>query len=195
MKQTNPNDELIIDCKDIYLREYRPEDLQKLQEITWQPEVYEFLPGWNATVEERALWLTQYEIPENQNFKQAVLAGGDIGDLYLRLAIVLKENDEFIGWCCSGIKDELPAPNREIMYGISKHFRNRGYTTQAVKGITQYLFENTNVEVLNAIALLTNQASNKVIQKCKFEYLNRIEIENEPYNHYQLLKHPTITLL
>ncbi|QLG40984.1 GNAT family N-acetyltransferase [Paenibacillus sp. FSL W7-1088] len=190
MKQIIQSDELIIDCKDIYLREYRPEDLQKLQEITWQPEVYEFLPGWNATVEERALWLTQYEIPENQNFKQAVLAGGDIGNLCLRLAIVLKENDEFIGWCCSGIKDELPAPNREIMYGISKHFRNRGFTTQAVQGITQYLFENTNVEVLNAIALLTNQASSKVIQKCKFEYLNRIEIENEPYNHYQLLKHP-----
>ncbi|MGX1828423.1 GNAT family N-acetyltransferase [Paenibacillus taichungensis] len=188
MKQTNQSDELIIECKDIYLREYRLEDLEKLQEITWQPEVYEFLAGWNAAVEDRALWLTQYEIPENQNFKQAVLAGGDIGDLYLRMAIVLKENDEFIGWCCSGIKDELPAPNREIMYGISKHFRNRGYTTQAVKGITQYLFENTNVEVLNAIALLTNQASNKVIQKCNFEYLNMIEIENEPYNHYQLLK-------
>jgi RimJ/RimL family protein N-acetyltransferase len=189
MKQTDQSDELIIECKDIYLREYRLEDLEKLQEITWQPEVYEFLPGWNAAVEDRALWLTQYEIPENQNVKQAVLAGGDIGDLYLRLAIVLKENDEFIGWCCSGIKVELPAPNREIMYGISKHFRNRGYTTQAVKGITQYLFENTNVEVLNAIALLTNQASNKVIQKCNFEYLNMIEIENEPYNHYQLLKH------
>jgi RimJ/RimL family protein N-acetyltransferase len=188
MKQTNQSDELIIDCKDIYLREYRPEDLEKLQEITWQPEVYEFLPGWNAAVEERVLWLTQYEIPENQNLKQAVLAGGEIEDLCLRLAIVLKENDEFIGWCCSGIKDELPAPNREIMYGISKHFRNRGYTTQAVKGITQYLFENTNVEVLNAIALLTNQASNKVIQKCNFEYLSMIEIENEPYNHYQLLK-------
>jgi len=189
MKQTDQSDELIIECKDIYLREYRLEDLEKLQEITWQPEVYEFLPGWNAAVEDRALWLTQYEIPENQKFKQAVLVGGDIGDLYLRLAIVLKENDEFIGWCCSGIKVELPAPNREIMYGISKHFRNRGYTTQAVKGITQYLFENTNVEVLNAIALLTNQASNKVIQKCNFEFLNMIEIENEPYNHYQLLKH------
>ncbi|MFC9708446.1 GNAT family N-acetyltransferase [Paenibacillus sp. NPDC056933] len=188
MKQTIQSDELIIDCKDIYLREYRPEDLEKLQEITWQPEVYEFLPGWNATAEERALWLTQYEIPENQNFKQAVLAGGGIGDLYLRLAIVLKENDEFIGWCCSGIKEELSAPNREIMYGISKHFRNRGFTTQAVQGITQYLFENTNVEVLNAIALLTNQASNKVIQKCHFEWLSLIEIENEPYNHYQLLK-------
>ncbi|OAX49115.1 GNAT family N-acetyltransferase [Paenibacillus sp. AD87] len=189
MKQTIQSDELIIECKDIYLREYRLEDLKKLQEITWQPEVYKFLPGWNAAVEDRALWLTQYEIPENQNFKQAVLAEGDIGDLCLRMAIVLKENDEFIGWCCSGIKDELPAPNREIMYGISKHFRNRGYTTQAVQGITQYLFENTNVEVLNAIALLTNQASNKVIQKCNFEWLNLIEIENEPYNHYQLLKH------
>lgn len=188
MKQIIQNNELIIDCKDIYLREYRIEDLKKLQEITWQPEVYEFLPGWNATVEERSLWLKEYEIPENQEFKQAVLDGGDIGGLYLRLAIVLKESDEFIGWCCSGMKDELPAPNREIMYGISKHFRNRGYTTQAVQGVTQFLFENTNVEVLNAIALITNQASNKVIQKCGFERLNMIEIENEPYNHYQLRK-------
>lgn len=169
MNQPIQTDELIIDCKDIYLREYRLEDLKKLQEITWQPEVYEFLPGWNATIEDRSLWLTEYEIPENQRFKQAVVAGGDIGDLYLRMAIVLKENDEFIGWCCSGIKDELPAPNREIMYGISKHFRNRGYTTQALKGMTEYLFEHTNVEVLNAIALTTNPASNKVIQKCNFE--------------------------
>ncbi|WP_339187713.1 GNAT family N-acetyltransferase [Paenibacillus sp. FSL R5-0490] len=188
MKQLIQTDELIIDCKDIYLREYRLEDLKKLQEITWQPEVYEFLPGWNATIEDRSLWLTEYEIPENQRFKQAVVAGGDIGDLYLRMAIVLKENDEFIGWCCSGIKGELPAPNREIMYGISKHFRNRGYTTQALKGMTEYLFEHTNEEVLNAIALTTNPASNKVIQKCNFERLNLIEIEDEKYNHYHLRK-------
>ncbi|WFR61458.1 GNAT family N-acetyltransferase [Paenibacillus amylolyticus] len=188
MNQPIQTDELIIDCKDIYLREYRLEDLEKLQEITWQPEVYEFLPGWNALIEERALWLAEYEIPENQRFKQAVMAGGDIGDLYLRMVIVLKENDEFIGWCCSGIKDELPAPNREIMYGISKDFRNRGYTTQALKGMTEYLFEHTNVEILNAIALTTNQASNKVIQKCDFEPLTLIEIENELYNHYQLCK-------
>ncbi|OMF17718.1 GNAT family N-acetyltransferase [Paenibacillus amylolyticus] len=188
MNQSIQNDELIIDCKDIYLREYRIEDLEKLQEITWQPEVYEFLPGWNATIEERALWLGEYEIPQNQRFKQAVMDGEDIGELYLRMAIVLKENDEFIGWCCSGIKDELPAPNREIMYGISKDFRNRGYTTQAVKGMTEYLFEYTNVEVLNAIALITNQASNKVILKCHFEPVNSIEIEDEKYNHYQLRK-------
>ncbi|WP_340390392.1 GNAT family N-acetyltransferase [Paenibacillus sp. FSL E2-0151] len=188
MKQLIQTDELIIDCKDIYLREYRIDDLEKLQEITWQPEVYEFLPGWNATIEDRTLWLTEYEIPENQRFKQAVMVGEDIGELYLRMAIVLKENDEFIGWCCSGIKDELPAPNREIMYGISKHFRNCGYTTQALKGMTEYLFEHTNVEVLNAIALTTNPASNKVIQKCNFERVSSIEIEDEKYNHYHLRK-------
>ncbi|WP_339308187.1 GNAT family N-acetyltransferase [Paenibacillus sp. FSL L8-0435] len=188
MNQPILTDELIIDCKDIYLREYRIEDLEKLQEITWQPEVYEFLPGWNATIEDRSLWLTEYEIPENQRFKQAVMAGGYIGELYLRMAIILKENDEFIGWCCSGIKEELPAPNREIMYGISKHYRNRGYTTQAVNAMTEYLFEHTNVEVLNAIALTTNQASNKVIQKCDFERGSSIVIENGKYNHYHLRK-------
>ncbi|MGR6543625.1 GNAT family N-acetyltransferase [Paenibacillus tundrae] len=180
--------ELTIECQDIYLREYRLEDLDKLQEITWQPEVYEFLPGWNASAEDRAHWLAEYEIPENQKFKQAVKAGGDIGSLYLRLAIIHKETDEFIGWCCSGIKEELPAPNREIMYGISKNFRNRGYTTQAVHGITQYLFTHTNVELLHAIALLENAASNKVIQKCNFNYVDIIEIDDEQYNHYQKSK-------
>ncbi|WP_307442805.1 MULTISPECIES: GNAT family N-acetyltransferase [unclassified Paenibacillus] len=72
------------------------------------------------------------------------------------------------------------------MFAISKDYRGKGYTTQAAQGIINYLFENTNIEVLNAIAIIRNIPSNRVIQKCGFDFLNMIEIKNENYNYYKL---------
>ncbi len=175
-----------IDCKDVLLREFRAADLEPFHSLTWQPEIYEYLPGWNVSKEQREDWLLNYEIPENKQFFKAVAQGEDIGDLRLRLGIILKETGELIGWCCSGIKDELPPPNREIMYAISKDHRGKGYTTQAAQGMIHYLFTNANVEALSAIALVMNIPSNKVIQKCGFHFQGTIELDNEKYNYYQL---------
>jgi RimJ/RimL family protein N-acetyltransferase len=152
------------------------------------------LPDWNVPKELRRDWLVNYETIENKQFLKAVLESGDIEQLRLRLGIISKKTGEFIGWCCTGIKDELPPPNREIMFAISKEHRGKGYTTQAAKGIIKYLFENTNVEELNAVALIHNIPSNRVIQKCGFESLNIIEIDNEKYNYYKLRKNKWINL-
>ncbi len=188
MTNSDLNDELTIECTDIILREYRMEDLNDLHELTWQPEIYEYLPGWNVKREERANWLENYEIPENTQFIKAIRESGNIEELRLRLGIILKETGEFIGWCCTGIKDELPMPNREIMFGISRNHSNRGYTTQAVKGLTRYLFENTNIEELNAIALIHNVSSIRVIEKSGFKFSEVMEINTEEYNHYKIRK-------
>lgn len=177
-----------IDCKDVILREFIIADLGRFHSLTWQSEINEYLPGWNVSKEQREDWFINYEIPENKLFLIAVSMDGNIGELRLRLGIILKESGEFIGWCCTGIKDELPPPNREIMFAISKDHRGQGYTTQAVQGIIKYLFEDTNVEVLNAIALIRNIPSNRVIQKCGFDFQNIIEIGNEKYNYYKLSK-------
>lgn len=175
-----------IDCGEIFLREFTLEDVEAIYEITSQPEVYEFLPSWKSTKEQRLDWVTNYEIPSNKRFLSAV--PNIEGQNYLNLGIILKETGEFIGFCHSGIKEELPAPNREIAYGISKHYRNRGYTTKAAKGLINYLFEKTNVELLNTIALIHNGSSNRVIQKCGFHFVGDIEIENQLYHHYTLHK-------
>ncbi|WP_442600508.1 GNAT family N-acetyltransferase [Paenibacillus sp. KN14-4R] len=185
---TEYNYSLFIECKDIILREYQLGDLDKLQELTWQPEIYEYLPGWNVEKEVRLNWMKNYEIPENNQFLRRVEEGLRVEDLRLRLGIVLKENGEFIGWCGSGIKDELPVPNREIMYGISKDHRSKGYTSQAVQGVIKYLFENTEIEELNAIALLVNGPSNRVIQKSDFKFVGEVEIDDDKYNHYRIHK-------
>lgn len=42
--------------------------------------------------------------------------------------------------------------------------------------------------MLNAIALLRNAPSNRVIQKCGFNFQSVIELDNERYNYYKLGK-------
>jgi [ribosomal protein S5]-alanine N-acetyltransferase len=133
--ETNSTYFFMIECKDIFLREYRIEDLDELYTLTQQSEILEFLPSWNAPKEQRLDWLLNYETIENKRFLKAVSEGGNIGQLRLRLGIISKETGEFIGWCCTGIKEELPPPNREIMYAISNNHTNKGYTTQAAQGI------------------------------------------------------------
>ncbi|WP_245805844.1 GNAT family N-acetyltransferase [Bacillus alkalicellulosilyticus] len=100
----------------------------------------------------------------------------------------MKENDQLIGFCNTGIKEELSLPNREVAFAISKHYRNKGYTTQAVKGLMKYLFEKTNVEQLNAVVLPQNIASNKVIVKCGFHHSRDVEIDNQEFYHYKIFK-------
>lgn len=177
-----------IECRDIILREYQVEDLDELQNITWQPHFYEFLIDWNVSKEQREDWIKNYEIPDNERFLDAVSKDGDIGELRLRLGIISKYSGQFIGVCGTGILDKVSPPNREIFYGISNDHRNKGYSTQAAKGLIKYLLDNTNVEELIAIAQIRNLPSNKVIKKCGFEFQNEIEISNKKYNYYKLRK-------
>ena len=177
-----------IECKDIILREFQLEDLDAIYMLTLQKEITEFLPDWIATKEKRREWLMKYELKENNEFIESVPNVLNIKRHTLRLGIILRETNELIGWISSGLKDELPLPNREIGYAISKDYRSRGYATQAVQGLIKYMFENTNVDVLNATALTYNAPSNKVIQKCGFMLMGKIIIENEDYFYYKLNK-------
>jgi RimJ/RimL family protein N-acetyltransferase len=177
-----------IDCGEIILREFRIEDAEDIYDISSEADVSKYLPDWKSTKEQRLEWVKNYEIPANRKFLEAVSRTPNIVDEHLKLGIILKESGKFIGWCCTGIKDELPAPNREIMYAISKDFGKRGYATLASKGLINYLFEKTNVEYLNALALIENAPSNRVIEKCGFDFFRCIKIDNELYNYYTLNK-------
>ncbi|MCC2338958.1 GNAT family N-acetyltransferase [Bacillus tropicus] len=177
-----------IDCGDLYLQEFTITDAESIYKISNQPEIEKFLPDWKSTKEQRINWVVKYEIPENKAFLHAVRTTTNIDDHILKLGIFKKTTNEFIGWCCTGMKDELPAPNREIMYAVSSEYHNNGYATKATKGLINYLFKNTNVDVLNAIAVINNAPSNKVIEKCGFTFLSQQTIENQIYNHYVLSK-------
>ncbi|HDR7635228.1 TPA: GNAT family N-acetyltransferase [Bacillus mycoides] len=177
-----------IDCGDIYLQEFTVKDAESIYKISNQPEIEKFLPDWKSTKEQRVNWIINDEIPANRLFLNVVKNTSNIEGHSLQLGIFIKDTNECIGWCCTGIKEELPSPNREIMYAISSEYQSNGYATKATKGLIDYLFKNTNVDVLNAIALINNVPSNKVIEKCGFTYLSQQTIENQLYNHYSLSK-------
>lgn len=174
-----------IECEDIVLKEFQLEDLDELYSLTLQTEITDILPDWKATKEQRKEWLINMHMKSNKEFLEVV---PNVGEQWLTLGIILKETNEFIGWCCTGPCDELPKPNREIGYAISKYHRNKGYMTQAVQGLIRYLFENTNVAALNAIALADNAPSNKVIQKCGFKYIDNVKIGEREFYHYKHAK-------
>jgi len=175
-----------IACKDIILREYRLEDLDRLYAITQEPEVMEFLPDWNVPREQRREWLANYEIVENDRFLERIARQEEAGELRLRLALVSKETGEVIGWCCSGMKEELPPPNREIMYAISNRHTNKGYAAQALQGLTDFLFRHAKVEELHALALDANLPSNRVIRKSGYTLAGSIALESGLYHHYRI---------
>ncbi|MGN4818929.1 GNAT family N-acetyltransferase [Bacillus pacificus] len=177
-----------IDCGDLYLQEFTVNDAESIYQIANQPEIEKFLPDWKSTKEQRIVWIANYETPANKAFLDAVRTTNNIDDHILKLGIFKKSTNEFVGWCCTGMKDELPSPNREIMYAVSSEYHNKGYATKATKSLINYLFKNTNVDVLNAIAVINNAPSNKVIEKCGFTYLSQQTIENQIYNHYVLSK-------
>ncbi|CAH2463833.1 MULTISPECIES: GNAT family N-acetyltransferase [Bacillus] len=188
MREENLTRLFRIDCGDIYLQEFTIQDAESIYKISNQPEIEKFLPDWKSTKEQRVHWIINDEIPANKAFLDAVKTTSNIEVHSLQLGIFIKDTNEFIGWCCTGIKEELPSPNREIMYAISSEYQNNGYATKATKGLIDYLFKNTNVDVLNAVALINNVPSNKVIEKCGFTYLSQQTIENQLYNHYLLSK-------
>ena len=67
----------------------------------------------------------------------------------------------------------------EIGYHIAKIFTGRGYATEAVNLFMEYLSKNTDYKVLYGIALASNKASRRVLEKCGFE------LYFEDYGMYQ----------
>lgn len=130
-----------IDCGDIYLQEFTMKDTESIYKISNQPEIEKFLPDWKSTKEQRVNWIINDEIPANKAFLEAVKTTNNIDNHMLKLGIFKQATNECIGWCCTGIKEELPSPNREIMYAISSEYQNNGYATKATKGLIDYLFK------------------------------------------------------
>lgn len=114
----------------------------------------------------------------------------------------LKYQGKVIGSC--GLVDyheayypELALLNgREIGYVLSKDYWGQGFMPEAVKAVSQYLFEAEHLDFIIAGHFERNKQSARVIQKCGFEYVKTIpyttqygttetSIENILYNPHK----------
>lgn len=92
----------------------------------------------------------------------------------MRLGIISKDSGQFIGVCGTGILDKVSPPNREIFMGSQTNTEIRVTLLKQRKGLIKFLFDNTNVEELIAIAQIRNLPSNKVIQNVVLNFKTKL---------------------
>lgn len=112
------------------------------------------------------------------------------------LAIQLKNNNHVIGIVSADKSYKYKC--FEIGYSISSKYFGCGYTTEAVKEVISFLFDNCDCDIIEAVIPSNNIASIKVAEKCglkkeatlKKRYKNKITDEINDLYIYSIFKLP-----
>jgi len=167
-----------IETEKFILRDLKMEDALGMFELDSDPEVLIYLGNNPLTSIEQSK-----KIIENVH-KQYEKNG--IG----RWAIIDKNTDEFIGW--TGLKYEEKVREDfnyyDLGYRLKKKFWGKGIATETSLISLEYGFNVLNLKKISATAHIGNKASNKVLQKVGFRFVEEIQIDNEPCNWYAITK-------
>lgn len=162
--------DLILETDRLIMREMRFEDAQALFEMDKNPAVHKYL--WQkpfTSIEEIHTYI--------ENIRSQYLTN-KIG----RFSTLVKETNELIGW--TGIKfinDHVENGKTNFFdygYRINENFWNKGYATEASKAWLDYAFNQMHVEELNAYTHAENGASNHVLQKVGFNFVEDYPDQN-----------------
>lgn len=163
-----------LETKRLFLRKLRIDDAQAMFD-GWcnDPEVTKYLT-WtpHKNVEETknilSLWIKNYDNPET-----------------IKYGICIKGSEELIG---SIDVVKYHDGNPEIGYCLSRKHWNKGYMSEALNRLTDYLF-NIGFNKIIIEADVDNIGSNRVIEKCGFKF-----VRQETLNHFSLIKPKPVTV-
>lgn len=142
----------------LYLRRWREEDAEAL-----------FRYASDERVSRLALWPRHTSVEMSREVIRNYFM-----PYPLIFAIVLKDSDEPVG--CIGLvppgDEHYPvAPDeREVGYWIGFPYWNQGLTTEALMALTGYCREAMDINSLIITADARNRASQRVAEKCGFEF-------------------------
>lgn len=154
---------LILETDRLLLRPLEITDAAGMFAMDNNPNVHKFL--WQKptqTIEESTKIIEFVQVQYHKNA---------IG----RFATILKETNEFIGW--TGIKyidDHVENGNTNFYdygYRLNEKFWNKGYATEASIAWLDYGFNQMNIQTMNAYTHSENGASNHVLQKVGFQFI------------------------
>ncbi|MCG9792955.1 GNAT family N-acetyltransferase [Flavobacterium algicola] len=168
---------IIIETERLVLRELNNLDAEGMFVLDSNPRVHEYL-GKNPvfSIEKSREYI--------ENIKKQYLENG-IG----RYAVVLKENNQFIGWC--GIKFiTLPENNHnnfyEIGYRLIEDYWQQGYGYESAKAWLDYGFNTMNIRTLYASANIENKGSRRILEKIGMVPINEFVWNGIPCMWYEI---------
>ena len=163
----------------LILRPLEISDAQAMFDMNKNPEVHKYLwqtPEKNIGESIKVIDYVQEQYKKNK-----------IG----RFATILKETNEFIGW--TGIKfvnDQTENGNTNFYdygYRLDEKFWNKGYATEASIAWLDYGFNQMKIEKMNAYTHFENGASNHILQKVGFNFIEDYLDKNEiPWKWWQM---------
>lgn len=167
-----------LETERFLLRDLLATDAQDMFELDSDPEVHKYLGNKPVQSIETILEVIQH-------VRQQYETNG-VG----RWAVIEKATNAWVGW--SGLKYEQRITDGsryyDVGYRLKRAFWGKGIATETAQACIQYGFEQLNLDVLNAVAHVDNAASNRVLQKVGFNFVETFYYDTELCNWYQLEK-------
>lgn len=153
----------IIETDRLYLRELTLDDKIELSMILSDEETMKYYdhPFSEEEVENWIKW-------NIENYKQYN---------HGLWAVILKENDVFIGDCGITIQEIENEKIPELGYHIKKEYWNKGFATEAAIACRNYSFNILNIKILYTYTTTNNLPSRKVAEKNGMKYVKTFKKE------------------
>ena len=169
----------MIETERLILREILPSDADAMFELDSDPEVHRYLG--NASVKSRK------KILEIIDFIRGQYNVFGIG----RWAVVLKENNKFIGW--AGLKYVNEPMNAlsgyyDLGYRFTRKYWGKGYATEASAALMDYAFNKLKIPCVYALIEADNLKSRRVLEKVGFHEDKPMTIDGVPHVQFKAIK-------
>lgn len=170
---------IVVETERLILREILPTDVDGLFNLDSDPEVHRYLG--NKIVKDKD------QIVDLINFIRQQYIDNRIG----RWAIIDKENNDFMGW--SGLKFVTEITNNhnnyfDLGYRLIKKYWGKGIATEAALASLEYAFNKLNTDEVFAMADCENSASNKILKKVGFHFIETFKLDGITHNWYKITK-------
>jgi len=163
--------ERIIETERLYLRAFMIKDASALFKMNSNPNVLQYtgdFPFKNIKATEE--FIQNYDHYETYNMGRWAVCG--------------KKQGEFLGWC--GLKYHPEENYIDIGYRFFEKHWNKGYATEATKGVLSYAFNVLRVQNIYAYIDKRNSASIKVAENSGLTFQKEMLHEGNPTNIYHI---------
>lgn len=121
------------------------------------------------------------DFEQTQQEFSKIIKETEIGDSRRNIrSMIHKSNNDFIGLCAAINRNDS---STEIGYRVRESYWRKGYGTEVVKGIINFIFGNPDKETITAVASKKNIGSLKILEM----YMSKFnELYNEEDREYDL---------
>lgn len=168
---------IFTETERLILREIIPEDIEGFFELDSDPDVHKYL-GNRPVVDREELKMLIDKI------RQQYIDTG-IG----RWAIIEKSTNSFAGW--SGLKLVREKINDhtdyyDLGYRLIRRFWGKGIATESAMASLTYGFDTLKLKEIYAAAHIENKASNRILNKIGFSYIETFDYDGSKHNWYKI---------